>query len=80
MTGYLNRWTALGGWVVVMVVAWMLYVPTGISVSSFAVMAVTGPLVVLMLSALWRSQQPVPSVGQRRAEEDEAERTAKAHP
>jgi len=47
-------------------------------VSSFAVVAVTGPLLVVVLSMLWRSQQPEPSVGQRRVEADEADMAARA--
>jgi hypothetical protein len=78
MTRFLNRWIALGAWVVLMGAAWLLLVPGALSVSSFAVVAVTGPLLVVVLSMLWRSQQPEPSVGQRRVEADEADMAARA--
>ncbi len=78
MTRYLNGWTALCAWVVLMGVVWVSFVPGAVSVSSFAVIAVTGPLLVVVLSMLWRSQQPEPSAGQRRAEVEEAETAARA--
>jgi len=73
MTRYLNGWTALGGWVVLMAVVWALFVPGSVSVASFALLVVTGPLVFVVFSMLWRSQQPAPSVGQQRVEVEEAE-------
>ncbi len=78
MTGYLNRWTALCAWVVLMGVVWVFFVPGAVSVSSFSVLAVTGPLLVFVLSVLWRSQQPAPSAGQQRVQVEEAEAKAKA--
>jgi hypothetical protein len=78
MTRYLNRWTALCAWVVLMGVVWVLFVPGAVSVTSFAVLVVTGPLLVFVLSMLWRSQQPAPSVGQQRVQADEAEAAARA--
>lgn len=78
MNRFLNRWTALCAWIVLMGAAWVLLVPGAMSVSSFAVVALTGPLLVVVLSMLWRSQQPEPSVGQRRVEADEADMAAKA--
>ena len=46
--------------------------------ASFSVLAVTGPLLVFVLSMLWRSQQPAPSVGQQRVQVEEAEAKAQA--
>jgi hypothetical protein len=59
-------------------VVWVLFVPGAVSVTSFAVLVVTGPLLVFVLSMLWRSQQPAPSVGQQRVQADEAEAAARA--
>jgi len=77
MTKYVNGWTALGGWVVLMGVVWALFVPGTVSVASFTVLVLTGPLVVIVLSILWRSQQPAPSIGQQRVQVDEAEAAAR---
>ena len=75
---YLNHWIALAGWAVLMGIVWVAFVPGSVSVASFAVLVVTGPLLVILLSILWRSQQPAPSVGQQRAQVDEAEAAARA--
>jgi hypothetical protein len=78
MTRYLNRWTVSGAWVILMAALWALYVPGAITFTSFVVLAATGPLLVIVLSALWRSQQPAPSAGQQRVQTDEAEAAARA--
>ena len=74
MTKYVNGWTALGGWVVLMGAVWALFT---VSVASFTVLVLTGPLVVIVLSMLWRSQQPAPSIGQQRVQVEEAETAAR---
>ncbi len=78
MTRYLNRWTAICAWLVLMGVVWALFVPGTLSVASFSVLVLTGPLVVIVLSMLWRSQQPAPSIGQQRVQVDEDEAAARA--
>lgn len=78
MTRYINRWTMLCGWLVLMGILWALFVPQALAVGSFWVLAMTGPLVVVVLSLLWRSQQPAPSAGQQRVQADEAEAALKA--
>ena len=68
----------MGGWVVLMAIVWAAFVPGAVSVVSFAVLALTGPLAVIVLSMLWRSQQPAPSVGQQRVQVEEAETASRA--
>lgn len=77
MTRYLNRWIALCAWLVLMGIVWALFVPRALSVGSFSLLVVTGPLLVIVLSMLWRSQQPSPSVGQQRVQDDAAEAAAR---
>lgn len=62
MTTYL-RWTAMTGWATLMAILWALFVPRGLSVVTFTMLALTGPLCLVVWSALWRSQQPSASVG-----------------
>jgi hypothetical protein len=73
MTTYLNRWTALGAWLVLMAAVWALFVPAVVSAGSFALLVLTGPLVVIVLTMLWHSLEPAPSVGQQRVQLDEAQ-------
>lgn len=75
---YLNRWTALGGWVVLMAIVWAAFVPRAVSVASFVVLVLTGPLAAIVLTILWRSQQPAPSIGQQRVQVEEAETASRA--
>ena len=67
MTRYINRWTALLGWTALMSIVWALFVPRGLSVISFVLLSLTGPLVLVVGSAFWRAQQPAPSIRQIRA-------------
>jgi hypothetical protein len=78
MTRYINRWIALLAWTVLMAIVWFLFVPRGLSVGSFLLLALTGPLVLVVGSALWRAQRPSPSIRQIRAtlDADEDARTA----
>jgi len=78
MIRYANRWTALSGWTVLMVIVWTLFVPRGLSVSTFTLLSVTTLLALVSGSALWRAQQPSPSIRQIRAtlDADKSARTA----
>jgi hypothetical protein len=78
MFRYANRWTALFGWTALMAIVWTLFVPRGLSATTFTLLSVTTLLVMISGSALWRSQQPSPSVRQIRAtlDSDESARTA----
>jgi hypothetical protein len=74
MTRYVNRWTAIFGWTALMGIVWSLFVPRGLSVSTFMLLSLTGPLVLVAGSALWRAQRPSPSIRQIRATLDSDER------
>ena len=63
----------MGAWLVLMGVVWALLVPGVVATGSFAVLVLTGPLLVIVLSMLWRSLEPAPSVGQQRVQLDEVE-------
>ena len=78
MIRYVNRWIALFGWTALMAIVWTLFVPRGLSVSSFALLSLTGLLVLIFGLALWRAQRPSPSIRQIRAQldADESARTA----
>jgi hypothetical protein len=67
MTRYVNRWTALFGWTTLMSIVWALFVPRGLSVLTFTMLGLTGPLVLVAGSALWRAQRPSLSIRQIRA-------------
>ncbi|MGE5359492.1 MAG: hypothetical protein ACM3NQ_10775 [Bacteroidales bacterium] len=77
MSGKMNRWSAVLGWVVLMVVVWALFVPGGLSVGTFALLTVAGLFAVLAGSALWRAQRPAPSIRQERAVTDAADERGK---
>jgi 3-keto-L-gulonate-6-phosphate decarboxylase len=70
VTNYVNRWTALFGWVALMAIVWALAVPKGLSVGTFTLLSLTGLLLLLAGRALWRSQQPSPSIRQAQASLD----------
>ncbi len=74
MTGYINRWTMVGAWAVLMGVVWALFVPHGVSVINFVLLSLTGVVFVVAASALWSAHEPTPSLGQTRVtlEADEA--------
>jgi hypothetical protein len=63
MTRYANRWTALLAWVALMGIVWAIFVPRGLSVSTFTMVVLTGPLAMLTLSAVWATHQPSPPLG-----------------
>ena len=55
---------AVAAWVALMCIVWALFVPKGLSVGSFTLLTLTGPLMLVAVS-LWRSaRQPAQSVGQ----------------
>jgi len=64
MTRYANRWTALLAWAALMGIVWALFVPGGVSGMTFTLLALTGPIVLLVGSAMWAARQPTPSLGQ----------------
>jgi hypothetical protein len=78
MTGYINRWTMLGAWAVLMGIVWALFVPRGVSVATFTLLGLTGAVVVVVASALWSAHQPTPSLRQARVTLEAEEAAAKA--
>lgn len=62
MNTYLNRWTAALGWAVVMLIVWALFVPHGVSVTTFVLIGMTGLLLSVFGSGLLKDSQPPRSV------------------
>jgi hypothetical protein len=67
MTWYLNRWSALAVWAVMMMGLWLALVPAVLSASSLAVLALAGPVLMIAASTLRNAHAPTPSVGQAQA-------------
>jgi hypothetical protein len=63
MTRYANRWTALLAWAALMGIVWAIFVPRGLSVGTFTLLALTGPLALLTGSAVWGAHRPSPALG-----------------
>ncbi len=59
-----------------MAIVWALFVPKGLSVGSFVLLSLIGPLALVCTSVLWRVQRPSTSVGQMLADLE----AAPAHP
>ena len=64
MSTYLNRWTCALGWGVTMCIVWALFVPRGLSVTTFVLLSATGLLVSLFGSLLWSTGRAQRSVSQ----------------
>jgi hypothetical protein len=80
MTRYVNRWTAMFGWVALMAIVWTLFVPKGLSAGSFTLLLLTGPVLLISASVLWGAHRPSPSVREMRATLELSERPkADAH-
>jgi len=58
-------------------IVWALFVPRGVSVTSFTLLSLTGASFMVAASALWSAHKPTPSIRQTRAalEASEAART-----
>jgi hypothetical protein len=63
MTRYANRWTALLAWATLMSIVWAIFVPRGLSVGTFTLLALTGPVALFTGSAVWGAHRPSPSLG-----------------
>ncbi len=70
MWNYVNSWTGLAGWSVLMTVGWAFLVPNALSAASLATLAFTGPAVVIAGSIVGRAHAPQPSTRQPRASTD----------
>ena len=64
VTRHVNRWFLLLGWTTAMAIVWALFVPKVLSVGTFTLLSLIGPLALVGASVLWRTQNPSPSVGQ----------------
>jgi len=73
MTRYLNLWTALCAWAMLMLIVWTLFVPKGLSVGTFTMLGLTATIVLAGGALLWKAQQPSPSIRQTRATVDSQE-------
>jgi hypothetical protein len=73
MTGYVNRWTMLCAWAVLMGIVWALFVPRGVSITGFTLLGLTGTILIVAASTLWSAHQPTPSLGQTRVALEAAE-------
>ena len=67
MVRHVDSWMALLGWLSLMAIVWALFVPKGLSVGTFTLFSVTGPVLLAAGSVLWRVHQPSSSVRQMRA-------------
>jgi peptidoglycan/LPS O-acetylase OafA/YrhL len=77
MTRYINRWTTLCAWAVLMGIVWALFVPRGVSITSFTLLGLTGAVFMVAASALWSAHQPTPSLRQTRVALEAAEAAAR---
>jgi hypothetical protein len=51
-------------WTAMMAIVWALFVPKGLSVGTFILLGLSGPLVLVCTSVLWQAQRPSTSVTQ----------------
>ena len=72
MTKYVNGWTAQAGWVVLMGIVWLAFVPGAIATVNFVMFAVAGSAVLVAGGALWGAHQPTVSASQARVAADAA--------
>lgn len=78
---YLNRWSMSCLWVAVMSVAWFALVPSVLSLSSWAMAMIGGPVLLVGAAMLWESSRPTPSFGQAQAVADSLREAApRRHP
>lgn len=73
MTRYSTGWTALTVWAFAVGGAWAMIVPSLVSASTLAVVAVGGPATVILIRTLRLGHEPAPSFGQQRATMEAAE-------
>lgn len=69
---YLNRWSMSCLWVAAMIVAWFTLVPGVVSPSTWVVLTLGGPIVLVGAAAFAESSGPTPSLGQTQATADAA--------
>jgi hypothetical protein len=76
MTRYANRWTALLAWAALMGIVWAIFVPRGLSVGTFTMLVLTGPLALLTGTAVWATHRPSAPLGDTGAPTTVAEAAA----
>lgn len=64
MNAYLSRWTFALAWAALMLIVWALFVPRGVSVTTFFLLGATGLAVLFVGPALISNSQPPRSVNQ----------------
>lgn len=60
MTRYL-LWSASCAWLALMAIVWALFVPKGLSVGTFTLFSLAGPLFLLAAARAFRTARPVRS-------------------
>jgi hypothetical protein len=51
-------WSASCAWLVLMSIVWTLFVPRGLSVGTFTLFTLAGPLALLAASRAWSATRP----------------------
>ena len=77
MARYINRWTSLCAWAVLMGIVWALFVPRAVSVGNFTLLGLAGAFLMVAVSMLWSAHDPTPSLRQARVAMEAAEATAR---
>jgi hypothetical protein len=54
-------WSASCAWLVLMGIVWALFVPRGLSVGTFTLFTLAGPLFVLAAARVWNKARPAHS-------------------
>ena len=66
MSAHAKRWTAVSGWTTLMLIVWALFVPRGLSVGTFTLLAATGALLLLSASLWWPGHRRSPAIARTR--------------
>jgi hypothetical protein len=67
---YLNRWSLSCIWVAAMTVLWFNLVPSVLSVSTWVVATIAGPVLLIGAGTFWETARPTPSFRQSEAVAD----------
>jgi Co/Zn/Cd efflux system component len=58
MKTYVNRWTVALSWAVLMLIVWALFVPKGVSATTFVMLSLTGLVVAVVGPMLLANHEP----------------------
>jgi hypothetical protein len=75
---YLNRWSMSCTWVAAMIVAWFALVPGVLSLSTWVIATLAGPVLLVAAGALWDGGRQTPSFRQSEAAADARDAAAAA--